>query len=164
MSDTALSPSGALPSVPSQTQYKPVLPLFKKRFGSPAALQRQIDTYFAGTSKSNPPTMTGLYRHLKCHKNSFRSLMLTVQEHEPPADAAYRDVAIDAHERVVEHYEKLLQRSGSNTGIIFAMKNFGWRDDQHHQVNTTACSININVSEPATKNALTAAARELESE
>jgi len=43
--------------------------------------------------------------------------------------------------RVQKYYESLLSKAGCN-GAIFALKNYGWRDKQEHDVTTQGQPIN----------------------
>lgn len=90
------------------------------KFETVEILQSKIDEYFANEAEELW-TITGLALAL----DTFRSVLIDYQEREEFTYAIKR-----AKEKVQNAYERDLRRKG-RSGDIFALKNFGWRDDQN---------------------------------
>lgn len=115
----------------------------KRIYNSPETLQKKIDEYFSNPPKKTIfvngvpidmpiPTVTGLALFLGfCDRQSMRDYK------EYPEFSCTIKKAIT---RIENHYEELLQ-SGSPTGAIFALKNFGWKDKFEQEI-----TGNLNVS------------------
>lgn len=107
------------------------------KYATPRKLQKAIDDYFKngvavrwdtvgkGEAKKRVrvkmPTITGLVLHCGfCDRHSFY---------------AYEKIPLFSHtikmarSRIEQHYENLLQQ-GLGAGAIFALKNFGWKDER----------------------------------
>lgn len=89
------------------------------KFESVAKLQKAIDDYFAKT-KEEEWTITGLALAL----DTDRQTLINYQERPE-----YFDAVKKAKEMVHNAYEKDLRKKGRG-GDIFALKNFGWTDQQ----------------------------------
>ncbi len=87
-------------------------------FETPEQLQTAVDLYFATASK---PTLSGLAVHL----NIDRQTLYNYAEREQ-----FFDIVKSARDRVEAIYEEKLIYDGSPTGVIFALKNMGWKDKQ----------------------------------
>lgn len=71
------------------------------------------------------PTITGLVLHLGfADRHSFYDL---------EKQKKFSHTIKRARTFIEKEYEEILQTTG-NTGAIFALKNFGWRDKQEHEV------------------------------
>lgn len=103
------------------------------KFATPAEMQAKIDDYFKkpptrkatiGQTSFDVPCITimGLVLHLGFKdKGDF---------YNQAKRTGFEPVVATARSRVEHEYEKLLQ--GQNvTGAIFALKNFGWKDQPH---------------------------------
>lgn len=89
------------------------------KFQSVEDLQQKIDSYF----QSNPQdewTVTGLALAL----DTYRSVLIDYEERDEFSNAIKK-----AKEMVHNAYEKDLRKKG-RSGDIFALKNFGWRDER----------------------------------
>lgn len=88
-------------------------------FKSVEELQQKIDNYFNSCDEENEPiTITGLALAL----DTTRETLCDYEEKDEFSDTVKR-----AKLRVHNAYEKRLVRRG-NSGDIFALKNFGWKD------------------------------------
>lgn len=85
-------------------------------FQTPELLQAAIDEYFESESK---PTLAGLAYHMGID----RQTLYNYEQRD-----LFFDIVKRARERVEAHYEKTLIYSNSATGVIFALKNMGWKD------------------------------------
>ena len=105
------------------------------KFATPEELDARVEEYFNGggmrtktiTTKAGLevevpfPTMTDLCLFLGfCDRQSFYDY-----EKRPPFSCTLKK----ARTLIEREYEEML-RSGTPTGAIFALKNFGWRDKQ----------------------------------
>ena len=91
-----------------------------KQSTSVRKLQKAIDAYFADCAQTGEPgSMTGL-----CIALGMTAQALEVLREQ---SAACSDVIDMAQLRVEHAYEKRLIQRG-NSGDVFALKNFGWRD------------------------------------
>lgn len=96
----------------------------KLKFSTLAPLQKKIDEYFQITPK-NEVTITGLAIHL----GTSRQLLMDYENGENKATQDVCDAITMAKQLVALEYELDLRRKG-RPGDIFALKNFGWRDNQ----------------------------------
>ena len=91
-------------------------------FKTTQELQSLIDNYFANEDK---PTLAGLAYELGINRQTLYNY-------------AERDEFIDiikrAREYVESKYETRLVYDNSPTGVIFALKNMGWRDKQETEI------------------------------
>lgn len=92
-----------------------------RQYSTPEEMQLAIDAYFIGTEK---PTICGLALHLGF---TSRQSLLNYEGYGPE----FLDT-IKTAKLLVEHsYERLLTDASMKPGsIVFALKNFGWRDTQ----------------------------------
>lgn len=99
-----------------------------KKIGSPEEFTRRAEKYFEGCDKIDErPTLTGLCMALGiCSRQELMDY-----QHYPD----YSD-AVKAAKLYVEHcYERKLGADGvPQAGIIFALKNFGWTDQQKVEI------------------------------
>ncbi len=86
-------------------------------------IQPLIDNYFA-TTKEEEWTITGLALAL----DTSRDILIDYEGRD-----AFSNAIKKAKEMIHNAYEKDLRRKG-RSGDIFALKNFGWRDEQKHTV------------------------------
>lgn len=104
-------------------------PMFKTK----EALEKKIDEYFANVPTATKhvasgvvvevpvPTITGLSLFLGfCDRRSF---------YEYEEKPLFTHTIKKARTFIEKHYEEMLQ-VGNTTGAIFALKNFGWRDQR----------------------------------
>ncbi len=95
------------------------------KFKTVEELQSKIDDYFKVTSPDEI-TITGLALHL----DTTRELLCDYGIKDEFSDAIK-----NAKYRVALEYEKDLRRKG-RSGDIFALKNFGWKDQNHSDITT----------------------------
>lgn len=100
---------------------------------SPEALQHIIDEYFKREQK---PTFAGLAVAMGIGRS-------TLYEYE--AKDEFSDTIKAARHRMMEIYEQHLMYSGNATGVIFALKNFGWADSQKVDHSTLGKPLSIGV-------------------
>lgn len=103
------------------------------KYKTPEEMQKLIDDYF-----DNPPTkdvligdklrpipcltITGLCLHIGfSSRNQF---------YEYEKNAEFKDTIKKARLRIENDYEMGLKTGQNNSGNIFALKNFGWKDKQ----------------------------------
>lgn len=101
------------------------------KFRSAAQLQLHIDDYFKQTP-NDEQTITGLALHLNLTRTSL-------MEYEGRNE--YANTVKRAKQMIELAYEKRLVKRG-NSGDIFALKNFGWKDTQ--TVETTNLTLNAH--------------------
>ncbi len=102
---------------------KPVGRPFK--FQSVEEMQKLIDAFFADADdKEEPYTITGLALAL----DTTRKTLCEYQH-----DDEFSNTIKKAKARVENYAEKRLF-TGQPTGPIFALKNFGWADQQQHEL------------------------------
>lgn len=89
------------------------------KWENPEQVQVLIDDYFANTSEEEW-TVTGLALAL----DTYRDVLIRYEE----KDEFYNTIK-KAKEKVHNAYEKDLRKKG-RSGDIFALKNFGWKDQQ----------------------------------
>lgn len=102
------------------------------KFKSPEELQIQIDEYFSITPFEEL-TITGLAIHL----DTFRETLCNYEERDE-----FYDTIKKAKQRIENAYERRNIKRG-NGGDIFALKNFGWRDENYHDVTSGGKPIPI---------------------
>ena len=83
---------------------------------NPEVVKKMVDEYFENEKE---PTLAGLAYSLGI---SRASLYNYAQKDE------FIDIIKDARARVMKLYEKRLIYSTTPTGVIFALKNMGWKD------------------------------------
>lgn len=96
-------------------------------------LEKAIDVYFSETPEEKI-TLTGLILHLGISKETF---------YEYAKRDEYKKPVNQARLRIENSYELSLKDKG-RTGDIFALKNFGWRDQQ--EITADIKQTNITVS------------------
>ena len=89
------------------------------KWETPAQVQLLIDDYFANTSEEEW-TITGLAIAL----DTWRSVLVDYEGKDE-----FTATIKKAKEKVHNAYEKDLRKKG-RSGDIFALKNFGWRDEK----------------------------------
>jgi DNA-packaging protein gp3 len=98
------------------------------KFATPQELQSRIDGYFASAADEEgllvrPVSITGLALWL----DTTRETLMDYQHRDEFSDTVKR-----AKLRVENFYEERLTVGRQAAGPIFALKNFGWRDEQQH--------------------------------
>ena len=102
------------------------------KFQSVEAMQVLMDKYFDETPEEEW-TVTGLALAL----GTYRDVLICYQEKDEFSNAIKT-----AKEKVHCSYEKSLKKRG-NSGDIFALKNFGWKDTQDINQNIKGGKIQI---------------------
>lgn len=92
-------------------------------FDSPDKLQALVDNYFDNNDKI---TLSGLALHLNIDRK-------TLYNYEDKDE--FFHIIKKARERVESVYEERLVFSSFPTGVIFALKNMGWKDKQETDLN-----------------------------
>src|SRR3989344_763130 len=83
---------------------------------SPSRLQKLIDKYFGSEKK---PTLAGLAYALEISRSTF---------YKYRDENGFSDIIKKSRNRIEALYEKRLIYDKYPTGVIFALKNMGWRD------------------------------------
>ena len=104
------------------------------KFQSPDDLATAIDNYFFTTAQAEY-TITGLCLAIGTNKQ----VLLDYQNRQ-----GYKDIVDEAKLIVENAYELSLRRHG-RSGDIFALKNFGWRDDRRIDVGPTVM-LRVNLT------------------
>ncbi len=95
------------------------------KFESVDSLQKQIYVYFAKCDQDDEPyTITGLALAL----DTTRQTLINYEEKDEYLDT------IKKAKTMVEQYAEKRLFSGTPTGAIFALKNFGWKDKQETEL------------------------------
>ena len=100
------------------------------KFKSVEELQERIDEYFALREEQGLPfTITGLALHLDTTRD-------TLCDYEKGSDRRkeFSDTIKKAKMRCEDYAEKVLFTGKNQTGAIFALKNFGWKDQQYQDI------------------------------
>lgn len=105
-------------------------------YSSPEELEKVIDEYFSNTSEDRI-TLTGLILHLGICKDTF---------YEYAKREGYKKIINLARLKIENTYEQDL-RSKGRTGDIFALKNFGWRDQQEITAEVKQTNITIGLED-----------------
>lgn len=97
------------------------------KFNKVEDLQKKIEEYYRTISKDGrPPSITGLAHFLGfVSRSSF---------YEYEQRGAFTDTIKRARLAIEMFYEESLLNARNAAGAIFALKNFGWRDEQSIQV------------------------------
>ena len=93
---------------------------------SPKQMEEILNEYFA-TTDENKITITGICLALDLDKSNF---------YEYENREGYENIVKRARMIVENSYEMSLRENG-RTGDIFALKNFGWKDKQEIENNTS---------------------------
>jgi hypothetical protein len=102
-------------------------------YKTPNDMQEKIDEYFDKLEKREKPNISELCYHLGfCSRQSF---------YDYGKKKIFSYTIKRAKLRIQIHYEKQLNYNGC-TGAIFALKNFGWRDELQHTGELGAIIIN----------------------
>lgn len=86
------------------------------KFETPELLQAEVDKYFLNTLK---PTLAGLALSLGIDRQTLYNYKNRDE---------FFDIIKKATEMVEAKYEERLIYDGQPTGVIFALKNMGWKD------------------------------------
>lgn len=122
-------------------------------FSTPEELQTKIDEYFlegltakelvVGKGETKKvvkvvmPTISGLALYLGfCDRHSF---------YEYEKKEKFTHTIKMARAKLEQHYEELLQQ-GLGAGAIFALKNFGWKDDKIVFNNTVIANSQVDIT------------------
>lgn len=88
------------------------------KYDTPEKLQTAVDLYF---DKEEKPTLAGLAYELGINRQTLYNYENKDQ---------FLDIIKKARERVEASYEGRLIYGSNPTGVIFALKNMGWKDKQ----------------------------------
>ena len=104
------------------------------KFDDPEELRQRMEEYFLATP-SEDWTVTGLALALECDRDT---LLNYEQNNQGQHSAVPADVIrlIKKGKMMVHNAYELDLRKKGRSGDIFALKNFGWRDQQHTDVTT----------------------------
>lgn len=106
-------------------------------FETPEELQAKVDEYI---KKEEKPTLAGLAYHLGINRQTLYNYK------ERPE---FLDIIKKATEYVESQYEQRLIYGNNPTGLIFALKNMGWKDKQELDQKTQhSGGIAINWTDP----------------
>lgn len=105
-----------------------------RKYQTPEDMQKAIDDFFDNTELI---TITGLALHLGF---TSRQDLINYENYSPE----FYDTLKKAKLRIENDYEKGLKRFGGS-GNIFALKNFGWQDQQAIDHTTQGDKVNFNV-------------------
>lgn len=94
-------------------------------FETPEQLKSRVDEYFASTERL---TLAGLAEFLDVDRQTLYNYK------ERPE---FFDIIKKATEKVEAKYEERLVYEGQPTGVIFALKNMGWKDKTEVESNNT---------------------------
>ena len=100
------------------------------KFETVEELQKKVDDYFEVTPKDEW-TITGLAMHL----DTFRKVLCEYGEKDE-----YSNTIKQAKQKVENGYEVDLKKAG-RSGTIFALKNFGWRDQQYQDLTSNGNNL-----------------------
>lgn len=92
----------------------------------PKFLQKLIDEYFKNNDK---PTLAGLAYALGVSRS-------TLYAYEEKDD--FSDIIKKSRQRVEKSYEERLIYGTQPTGVIFALKNMGWKDKVETDINSNS--------------------------
>ena len=105
------------------------------KFKTAEAMQEMIEEYFLiSKADTDPFTITGLALYL-----GFESRQ-SIYDYEKHGEFSY--TIKRARLRIENFAEKKLYTT-TPAGAIFALKNFGWRDKQEVELNSTGFQINV---------------------
>lgn len=85
-------------------------------YSSPEELEKMVNDYFEKTEKV---TLAGLAVHLGMSRSSLYNYAERDQ---------YLDIIKKARQKIESRYEEKMIYDDKPTGVIFALKNMGWRD------------------------------------
>lgn len=105
-------------------------------YSEPKELERVIDEYFDKTPEEKI-TLTGLILYLGICKDTF---------YEYGKREGYKNIINQARLRIENTYEHDLRNKG-RSGDIFALKNFGWRDQQEITAEVKQTNITIDLED-----------------
>lgn len=100
-------------------------------FATPELLSEAIEGYFSSTSR---PTLAGLAVHLGID----RQTLYNYAERD-----GFFDIVKKAHGRVEAIYEERLVWDNA-MGVIFPLKNMGWKDKTEHELSGKNISVTIS--------------------
>ena len=106
------------------------------KYPDPKTFEDKIDEYFKETPKEEI-TITGLCLALRINKDTF---------YEYGKKEGYKEIVDLARLKVENSYELSLRKYG-RTGDIFALKNFGWRDQQEITAEVKQTNITIGLED-----------------
>ena len=110
------------------------------KFETVEQLESKIAEYFSNKPREEW-TITGLANAL----DTSRETLMNYEKKE-----AYFDTIKNAKGKIEEEYEIDLRKKG-NSGSIFALKNFGWKDKQEVEQTNTNIDVSDSVSEEQAK-------------
>ena len=110
------------------------------KFQSVEELEKKIGEYFENV-ESDAWTITGLANALDTSRETLMNYELKEQ---------YFDTIKRAKGKIEEAYEIDLRKKG-NSGTIFALKNFGWKDKQEVEQTSTIVDVSETVTDDQAK-------------
>lgn len=117
---------------------------FKEGFKSPEEFEAKCDEYFDNTPVKEQ-TRAGLCVHLGITTRTFINYKNGTQGDE------FRDIAEFASTRLENKYEVDLNTKNNVTGPIFALKQYGWKENHDVEVKSSGFEIVCNVPRPEEK-------------
>ena len=114
------------------------LSAIKFKFTNAEELEKEMTKYFDSTEQKSW-TVTGLALALDCDRDTLLNYEKNKQgQHD--SDVVPKDVIrlIKKAKLLVEHSYELDLKHRGNSGSIFALKNFNWKDTQDTNLNITA--------------------------
>jgi len=110
------------------------------KFNNAGELEALIESYFSSTPE-NDWTVTGLCLVLECDRDTLLNYEREANiREEKGVDEDIIRLIKKARMRVHNAYERDLRKKG-RSGDIFALKNFGWKDQQHVDATTNGKDI-----------------------
>ena len=106
----------------------------KRAITKPEQLTQALEEYALICKRlERPLTITGYLNHLGVHRTTFDR----TAERE-----GFGDVCKLVMQYIESGYEQCLTLLRNPTGAIFALKNLGWKDTQHVEIDTIMTSLN----------------------
>ena len=118
--------------------------MFKPKFSNADDLLKKVEEYFENTNVRDQ-TRAGLCIYLGISSE----LMCAYKRGEKGED--FREVILWAYTRLEHKYEVDLNYKANPTGPIFALKQYGWKDNQDVEVKSSGFEIICNVPRPEEK-------------
>jgi len=125
-----------------------------KRYKNPQDLQKKVDEYFkSGLKKKTIITKSGLPVTVEIPTITWLCLFLWFEDrHSFNSYEKYPEFTStikQARSRIESHYEELAQEG--NTGAIFALKNFGWKDKTEVETTEKKIEVTADLSQKSAK-------------
>lgn len=104
-------------------------------YSDPKKLQADVDKYF---EEEPQPTLAGLAYALGINRSTL---------YEYDDKEMFSDIIKRARDRVAATYETRLIYGSQPTGVIFALKNMGWKDKTESEINGNLSSDNTLIAD-----------------